>query len=317
MKSYRTAVIGKGLWGQKIIATLEKLPGAVLAYIETHNYHKLIAKKDIDAVIIATPASTHAQVALPFVKRGLPVFIEKPMTTRLSDAKLLKTDAQKSGSLVFVGHIHLYNPAYKKAKELVQKIGRIRFLYGEGSNNGPYRSDISAMWDWAPHDIAMMIDLVGNKPVSTQAWGVSSLRPKTKLHDISYIKLNFPEGVTGFIFSSWLFPEKRKKVTIVGERSTVVFNDTADQKITVYEDMGPVVKKNKSGAEVLRKEPKVIHPLYAKDMPLTLELKAFFQNIRLKEKPKTDIAEGITVIKVLEAVEKSIAQGGRLSRIEK
>lgn len=312
-KSYRTAVIGAGRWGQKIIATLEELPEATLAYIETHNYQKLIAKKDIDAVIIATPASTHAQVALPFIKRGLPVFIEKPMTTRLSDAKLLKAAAQKSGSLVFVGHIHFYNPAYKKTKELVKKIGRIRFLYGEGFNNGPYRSDISAMWDWAPHDIAMMIDLVGSKPVSVQAWGISLLRPKTKLYDIAHLKLIFSDGAVGFIFNSWLFPDKRKRITIVGEKDSIVFNDTTEQKITLYKNIGPVVKIKKGVVEVLRKEPKIIHPPYAGDMPLTSELKAFFKNIRLKEKPKTGIAEGIAVVEVLEAAEKSIVQGGEVS----
>ncbi|OHB17479.1 MAG: hypothetical protein A2913_02110 [Parcubacteria group bacterium RIFCSPLOWO2_01_FULL_40_65] len=315
-KPYRTAVIGKGRWGQKIIATLEKLPEAVIAYIETHNYYKLIAKKDIDAVIVATPASVHAQIALPFIKRGLPVFIEKPVTTSLVDAKNLELAAQKSGSLIFVGHIHLYNPVYKKVKELVKKIGRIRFLYGEGCNNGPYRNDISAMWDWAPHDIAIMIDLVGSKPVYVQAWGTSSLRPETKLHDVSYIKLNFPKELTGFIFSSWLFPDKRKRITIVGEKNSIVFDDVAEQKIILYKDMGPVLKKNKDTLEVLRKESKIIHPAYTKEMPLTLELKAFFQNISGKEKPKTDINQGIAVVEVLEAAEESIARGGRLSQLK-
>lgn len=315
-KSYRVAVIGTGRWGQKIIATLEKLTEATLLYIETYNYQKLLTKKDIDAVIVATPGSTHAKIALPFIEQGLPVFIEKPMTTSLADAKRLEKAAQKSGSLVFVGHIYLYNPAYKKTKELVKKIGRIRYLYGEGSNNGPYRKDISAVWDWAPHDIAMMLDLVGGNPISVQAWGVSFLRPETKLYDIGYLKLIFPDGVTGFIFNSWLFPEKRKRVTIVGEKNSVVFDDTAEQKITLYKNMGPVVKKKKGVAEILRKESKIIHPPYTGDMPLTLELKAFFQNIRLKEKPRTGIADGIAVVEVLEAAEKSIVQGGQLSWIK-
>lgn len=311
-KSYRTAVIGAGRWGKKIITTLEKMPEAVITYIETHSYQKLIAKKDIDAVIIATPASTHARIALPFIKRGLPVFIEKPVTTSLVDAENLESAAQKSGSLVFVGHIHFYNPAYKKTKELVKKIGRIRFLYGEGFNNGPYRSDISAMWDWAPHDIAMMIDLVGSKPVSAQAWGISFLRPKTKLYDIAHIKLIFSDGAVGFILNSWLFPDKRKRITIVGEKNSIVFDNAAEQKVTLYKNMGPVVKRKKGLVEVLRNEPQIIHLSYAEDMPLASELRAFFKNIRLKEKPKTGIAEGIATVEILEAAEKSIAQGGQI-----
>lgn len=307
---YRIAVIGKGRWGKNIIATLEKLPEAAIAYIETKNYKKLLTKKDIDAVVIATPASTHTDIALPFIKQGFPVFIEKPMTASLADAKRLKAAAQKSGSLVFVGHIHIYNPAYKKAKELVKKIGRIRFLYGEGSNNGPYRNDVSAMWDWAPHDIAMMLDIIGSKPVSVQAWGISTLRPKTKLHDAAYIKLTFQDGIIGLIFNSWLFPEKRKRLTIVGEKSTIVFDDTAEQKIIFYKNMGPLLKKKKGAVEVLRKEPEVIRPPCSGDSPLTLELKAFLNSIKTKEKPKTGINEGVAVVEVLEAAEKSIAQSG-------
>lgn len=315
-KSYRVAIIGAGRWGQNIIKTIEKIPGATLAYAETRNYLKLLTKKDIDAVIIATPGSTHAKIALPFIKQGLPVFIEKPMTTSLIDAKRLEAAANKSGSLVFVGHIHLYNPAYKKAKELIKKIGPIRYLYGEGSNNGPYRSDISAMWDWAPHDIAMMLDIIGSKPVSVQAWGISILRPKTKLHDIAYVKIIFSNGTMGLIFNSWLFPEKRKRITVVGEKSSIVFDDTAEQKVTFYKNMGPILKSKKGAVEVLRKESEIIRSPYAGDAPLTLELKAFFQSIRVKEKPKTGIAEGITVVEVLEAAERSIAQDGRLSWIK-
>ncbi len=283
-----------------------------MAYIETHNYQKLILKKDIDAIIVATPASTHARVALPFIKQGLPVFIEKPMTTNLADAKRLEAAAQKSWSLVFVGHIHLYNPAYKKVKELVKKIGPVRFLYGEGSSNGPYRNDISAMWDWAPHDIAMMLDLIDSRPISVQAWGVSSLRSNTKLHDTVYIKLSFSNGTAGFIFNSWLFPEKRKRLTIIGQKSSIIFDDTAEQKLTLYENMGPALKKNKNITEVLRKEPEIIHPSYDQGAPLTLELRSFFRNIRLKEKPKTGVKEGIAVVEILEAAEKSINQDGRL-----
>ena len=315
-KPYRTAVIGAGRWGQTIIRIIEKMPEADVVYIETHNYKKLLTK-NIDAVIIATPGATHAQIALPFIAQGLPVFIEKPLTTSLADAKRLERAAKKSGSLVFVGHIHLYNPAYKKVKELTKKIGRLRFIYGEGTNNGPYRNDLSAMWDWAPHDIATMIDIVGTKPISVQAWGVSLLRPKTKLHDTAYMKLIFPGEVTGFIFSSWLFPEKRKRITIIGKKSSIVFDDTAEQKIIFYKNMDPVFKKNKDTPEVLRKEPKVIYPAYTKERPLTLELKAFFQSISGKEKPKTDISQGIAVVEVLEAAEKSMARGGRLSWMKK
>ncbi len=312
MRSLRTAVIGAGRWGQNIIQTLRTMPEAELLYIENKDHRKLLAKKDIDAVIIATPGSTHARVALPFIARGLPVFIEKPMTTALADAKRLAAAARKSGSLVFIGHLHIYNPAYQKAKALTQTSGRIRFLYGEGCNNGPYREDMSALWDWAPHDLSMMLDLVGENPLSVQAWAISSLRPNTKLYDSTWIKLIFPGGTEGLVFSSWLSPEKKKRLTIIGEKNSLVFDDTAEQKVIFYENMGPTLKKIEDQTTVLFQSPKITYPEYAKDRPLLLELRAFFQNIISKKRPLTGLAEGIAVVAVLAAAEKSIAQHGQL-----
>ncbi|MDP3726220.1 MAG: Gfo/Idh/MocA family oxidoreductase [bacterium] len=309
-KHLRIALIGRGRWGRNIEKTLRGLSQCTLAYVAERDYRALIAKKDIDAVIVATPGSTHARVALPFIKRSLPVFIEKPLTTNLRDAGMIKKAAEKSGSLIFVGHLHHYNPAYLKTKELIQKIGKIRFMVAEGSNNGPYRNDMSALWDWAPHDIYMMVDLVGSLPKSLQAWGVSSLRPKTILHDIGYIKLNFKNGVTGFIFNSWLFPEKRKKLTVVGEKSSIVFDDTASQKVTLYKNMGPqIIKKS-----VIQKEPKILYPKYDTASPLTAELKAFISAVQNGTKPKTGIQEGLTIVKTLDAAEKSI-KSSKLIRI--
>lgn len=301
-QAVRVAVIGAGRWGTRIIQTLKTFSLCEVAYVEARDYRTLIHKKDIDAVLVATPGATHAQVALPFIKKGLSVFIEKPLTTCVKDAQLLKRAAEKSGSLVFIGHIQLYNGAFCAAKELSAKIGRIRFMTSEGSNNGPYRDDMSAIWDWAPHGISMMLDILGVKPTTVEAWGVSTLRPETALHDVGYIKLNFPKGVTGFVFTSWLFPEKRKKLTIVGEKSTIVFDDMAEKKVTLYEDMGPDVEEK----SVIQKEPRVSYPSYDVVSPLTRELKAFLEMVRTRAKPRTDIDNGIAAVSILEAAEKSI-----------
>ncbi len=313
LKHIRIALIGRGRWGKNIEKTLRTLPQCTLAYTKEQDYRALLTKKDIDAVIIATPGSTHARVALPFVKRGMPVFIEKPVAISVADAEKLKHAAEQSGSLVFAGHLHHYNPAYIKTKELAQKIGKIRFMVAEGSNNGPYRDDMSALWDWAPHDIYMMVDVVGSMPKSVQAWGTSFLRPRTALHDVGYIKLNFKNGVIGFIFNSWLFPEKRKKLTLVGEKSSIVFDDTALQKIALYKNMGPGVTKK----TVVQKTPRVSSPAYPKTLPLFVELKAFLETVRSRKKPKTNIQEGLAVVKILAAAEKSIQRGGRAIHIQK
>ena len=295
MKKVRIALIGAGRWGKNILTTLESFPECEIAYVETRDYRTLIDKTDIDGVVVATPGSTHVEVALPFIKRGLPVFIEKPFTTSLADAKRLQEAAEESGSLIFVGHLHLYNPAFIKTKELLGSIGTVRLLVGEGANNGPYREDCSAMWDWAPHDISMMLDIMGEMPTSVAAWGVATLRPGTNLYDTSQIKLIFPNGVVGLIFSSWLMPQKRKRLTVVGEKSSVVYDDVLpEKKVTLFEENGA----------------KVSSPAYGPGMPLTLELQAFIHVITEKEKPQSGVAEGLQVVRVLDAAERSIAAGG-------
>lgn len=132
----------------------------------------------VDAVVVATPGSTHAAVALPFIRQGVPTFIEKPMATSLSDASRLCRAVDKSGTTVFVGHIHLYNEAFLKMKELAKEAGKIRTVHFEGMNDGPIRDDMSVLWDWGPHGVSMILDLLGKKPTHVQGWGYLGLRPK-------------------------------------------------------------------------------------------------------------------------------------------
>lgn len=295
MSKSRLALIGTGRWGTNILKTIAAMPDCELGYQVTHDWQTLLEKTDIEGVIIATPPSTHTEIALPFIERRVPVFIEKPMTLNVADAQKISDAAQKNNSLVFVGHIHLYNPAYQKTKELSKTIGAIRTIVGEGANNGPYREDCSAMWDWAPHDISMMLDLVGELPMSVKAWGISSSRPGTNLYDTSQIKLNFSAGAVGLIFSSWLMPQKRKQLTVVGENGSVVYNDVLpEKKVTLFEEGGA----------------KISSPDYDSGMPLTLELKAFVRTIVEKEKPLSGVAEGLEVVQILDAAERSIAAGG-------
>jgi UDP-N-acetylglucosamine 3-dehydrogenase len=239
------------------------------------------------------------------------VFIEKPLTTSVADAKQLLLASKKYKSPVFVGHIHLYNPAYQAAKKLLQKAGKLRMIVGEGASNGPFREDYSAMWDWAPHDLSMMLDIVREKPTSVQAWGDAVVRPKTRLHDFAIMRLNFPSGLFGVIHSSKLSPEKRRKLTVVGSKHSVVFDDTAEKKVALFEGAGPSISK----VIIKENQPTLSYPEYAPDSPLTEELKAFIEMVRTKKKPKTDLESGIEVIKILEAAEKSIAEGGRIVKI--
>ncbi len=290
----RVAVVGTGRWGKNILKTLDALPDCKLAYQVTRERQSLLQKNDIDAVVVATPPATHAEIALPFIERGVPVFIEKPLAAGLEDAQKISDAAQKRGSIVFVGHIHLYNPAYQAAKEQLKNIGAIQLLLGEGYNLGPYREDYSALWDYGSHDIYMMLDILGELPESVQAWGTAVLRPGTSLWDIAQIKLNFKNAAVGYILSSSVMPQKRRHLTVVGETGSIVFDDMLlEKKVISYPNAG-----------------NISYPEYEAGMPLTLELQAFLNTIKTGTKPKASAAEGLAVVRVLETAEKSIATGG-------
>lgn len=292
-KKLRLALLGLGKWGTNIANTLRVMPQVGLMYAGNDATE---VPEVVDGVLIATPGSTHAATALPFIQKGIPTFIEKPMTTSLADAKKLAAAAKKSGSRVFAGHIHLYNPAYIKAKELIKQAGKLRYLYFEGANNGPFRDDMSAMWDWAPHDVALALDLIGSLPASVQAWEMYGQNRGANLNDGAVIKLHWPQlNLDVLIMVSSLFPEKRKKMIAVCDQPTVVFDDIA---------------------HTVTQTPGVQYQVF--DMsktPLQLELEAFIDCIINKQQPISDINQGLAVVKILSAAEKSITLDGRKVKV--
>lgn len=345
-------LVGVGRWGANILRTLGVIPGCQVRYVcdsdvgraqqvlssltslrvsreragmslvVLSDYRELLVKKDLDAVLIANPGSAHATTALSFIAKGIPTFIEKPMTTRLQDALKLKRAADKSGALVFVGYVHLYNTAYLKAKSLVRRAGKLRWLLFEGMNNGPYRDDMSALWDWAPHDVAMALDLLGEMPRFVQAWGLSLLRPHTKLYDAAVVKLVFSKDISAIMTVSWLAPEKRKKAVVVGSNDAIVFDDTLQHKVALYRGMGPTfadvstftaVAADRLTRElaIVHQTPRILYPRYSAMPPLEAELRAFIRAVRTGQQPPTDIDSGVNVVRIIAAAEDSIARGGK------
>lgn len=303
----RVAVIGGGRWGKNILKTLGANPECFVAYAVTREYQTLFSKTDIDAVVIATPSATHATIALPFIAKKIPVFIEKPMTMSVKDAKRLVLASTTYKTPVFVGHIHLYNPAYIAAKHLLTQSGKVRFIHAEGASNGPFRSDASAMWDWAPHDISMVLDIMKSRPTKVAAWGESIVRPTSNLHDVTYIKLTFKGGQTAIISSSKISPEKRRKLTVVCSKHTVVYDDTAEKKVILYSDASPLVSKK----SVEARAPRISYPDYETTLALTAEMHEFLKIVRTKKKPRTDVSNGFEVVTILAAAEKSIQKNGK------
>lgn len=321
------ALIGAGAWGEKIINTCKTLKDVRLKYIcaksentlrtlaseyvTTTSYQQLFNYPDIGGVIIATPASTHYLIAKDCLQHKLGVLIEKPFVTSWLQAIKLKKLQQANKVGVMIGHIDFYNPAYLTVKKLLPIIGQIRYVVFEGTNNGPYRDDISALGDWAPHGVSMCVDLLRKQPGSVAGWEFKTLRPKTEFNDMAWVKLMFSGNRQAFLKLTWLAPVKKRELTIVGQRGAIVFDDVAVNKVTLYQQMGPKIR----GEKIMRQEPKVSYPAYAAAAPLKLELEEFARYLQQpKVLPKSSLDHGLMVAKLIELVETSAKRGGKLIR---
>ncbi len=316
----KIALIGVGRWGSNILRTLEGMRGIkVLVYNANatppspsphpvklrhgaglRGGERLSSSSEgevegVDGVIIATPGSTHAEIALPYVSAGVPTFIEKPMATSLKDAERLARAARQSGALVQVGHIHLYNPAYRKLKAQVERIGTVRLLQFEGMNNGPVRDDMSVLWDWGPHAVSLALDLLGQMPQLVQAYGQYVLKPRGYRHDALQLRLLFNAGIETTGLLNWIAPSKRVQLTVTGTAGWLVFDDTA-----------PAGKK-----VVLHRGGRVMYPRYSTEPPLKAELGAFIMAIKTGRQVLADARHGLNVVRVLAAAERSAALDGR------
>lgn len=298
------ALIGVGRWGGNYIRTIEQIPDIHLKYlcakstinlkkfsekyITVTNHNDLNLFPDIDGIIIASPASTHFSIATDFASSNFHLLIEKPITTSYKDALTLQKIYRNRPAIVMVGHIYLYHPAFKILHRLIKNIGKIQYMVFEGMQYGPIRSDISCLWDWSPHDIAMMLDILQKKPLSVSAWGNN---------DMCHLKITFDNDLNVFIHNGWLSPVKKRGALIVGEKDAVLFDDTKDNKLTYFHDY----------AESNR----VSYPEYSSEQSLTLELQEFISCIQKKQKPKTNLQQGVDVVRILEASEKSMHNNGK------
>ncbi len=298
------ALFGHGRWGKSIDSTLQNFPDVSVTIVGRDEKPPV----DVDGVIIATPISTHIDVALPFIERGTPTYIEKPVAASIEEVDRLLAAAEKSNTLVHVGHIHLYNPAFIRAKELLPTLGRIRYLLFEGMNNGPFHKDVSVLWDWLPHPLYMALGLLGAEPVSVQAWGINSLRfQEPSLYDLGIARFEFDTASLVCIVN-WLSPEKRTKMTIVGENSSLVHADTEMQKLILYTGMGPGV----DGMRVTHQVPFVTHPTYESGWPLQRELRAFVDAVQAGSRDSSGLALGAKIVYLIAAAHNSVQRNGQI-----
>jgi len=285
---------------------------------------EIINDNNIDVVVISTPAGTHYDMAKKSLMAGKHIFVEKPLALKVAECKELIDIAKKNNLIIFVGHTFLYNAAVNKVKEYIDKgdLGDIYYIYSSRLNLGRIRTDINSMWNLAPHDISILLYLLDSKPVQVTAKGLSYIQKG--IEDVVFMNLDFENGISAHIHCSWLDPGKVRKMTIVGSRKMIVYDDVSNRdKIKIF-DKG-VDKKQKSGDlgqystfgdfQLLLRAGDVTIPKINFIEPLKLECEHFIECINENNTPLTDGYNGLRVTEILEKAEESLKNNGEIVKI--
>jgi predicted dehydrogenase len=327
------AIVGLGYWGPNLARNLASLPNARLHTlcdqdaqrlqrlgsqypdaIRQSNFDAVLNDTSVDAVVIATPVQSHFALAAAALRAGKHVLVEKPLAQTSEQCLQLIALAEERDLRLMVGHVFLYNAAVRKVKEYIDsgELGEIFYIYSQRLNLGIIRQDVDVLWNFAPHDISILCYWLGAEPERVFTWGHSYIQPG--IDDIVFMMAEFPNGIGANIHLSWLDPSKVRRMTIVGSRKMVVYDDvSADAKIVVY-DKG-VVKENKAQASLgtfetfgefqLRlRAGDVMIPQFEFVEPLRAECQHFVDCIINGQRPLSDGYDGLRVVRSLEAAER-------------
>lgn len=283
------------------------------------DYKEILADPAIHGVIIVTPPGTHYKLVKDSLLAKKDVLVEKPITLQSSDAEELMAIAQKGKRILMVDHIFQFNPGIRKLKEILakRKLGKIFYLSASYTALGPVRPDVSSLWDLGPHFFYTIEYLLNAKPVWVKAIGQSYL--KKNIHDVVYITLGFPKKILANIHVSWLYPYKVRNLVIIGSKQMAVFDDMLiDQKVRLY-DRGAFYNKNDlEFPEILKimyREGDLIAPRIDLKEPLSQVLRIFVNAVDSRHLQEAGAEEGMRVVKILEAAEKSLKQHGKKIKI--
>ncbi len=304
-------LVGAGRWGRNFISTLRDTPGITLRRCASSNpataalvdagctihsdWRDLVASNDIEGVIIATPPATHAAIASCAIMNGKAVLIEKPLTTDLQSALTLKAAADARNAIVLVDHIHLYNPAWKAFKHAAQHLGPLLNVRSKAGAPGPIRSDVSVLWDWAPHDVALGLDITGAMPTSAVCHRLGSREVPEGIAEQLSLSLEFPNQVTMDSEIGTLFREKRRWLRADFRQGSLIFDDRVEHKVMMHEAQDSSTSVCKGGTSVP----------FEVGSPLEKILIAFASCIRGGQSFLSDIALAVRVVEVISTLNDS------------
>lgn len=334
----KIGIIGTGYWGPNLVRNFMQLPDVQmthvadldegrLSYIKelyptvevTNDYKKLVESPEIDVIAIATPVHTHFKFAQEALTAKKHVFVEKPMASSSEQCKKLIKLSEENDCKLMVGHTFIYTAAVEKMREIVNsgELGEIYYINSQRLNLGLFQKDINVIWDLAPHDISIILHLLKRGPVEVSATGMSHMNPD--IEDVATVSLFFDGRVIAFVQSSWLDPDKIRRMAVVGSKKMMVYDDIEpNSKIRIYDKSveGPGYYDSFAEFAYSYKYGDIIIPQLKGGEPLRNELQHFVDCIVNDKKCLTDGYAGMQVVQILEATKKSLDAGGQRISIE-
>ena len=326
------AVVGTGDWGANLVRNFANLAGARLVALCDADPQRLARSAaqyptaraypdaaqvagdpEVQAVVVSASAIGHHPIAKLMLEAGKDVYVEKPLTLEVAHAEELVRLAKTGNRILMVGHLLLYHPGVQYMKKMVKdgSLGDLLYIYCQRVNLGKVRKDENALWSFAPHDLSVILHLLDMEPLDVVARGSAFLQKG--IEDVVFVDLRFPGGKLAHVHVSWLDPHKLRKFTVVGTQKMVVFDDMeASEKIKIYDKgvdrAGEVVSY---GDALTVRNGDILIPKISLQEPLKLECAHFVECVRDRKRPLTDGLDGLRVVKVLDAAQKSLKSGGQ------
>jgi predicted dehydrogenase len=326
----RAAVVGLGYWGPNLVRNLFELGDAEIAYVcdldeealakitrrypsiaATTRYDDLLADDTLEAILVATPVSTHFPLASAALRAGKHVFVEKPLAASSAEGVELMRLAEESKLVLMPGHTFLYSPPVNTIRSMIERgdLGEIYFVSTSRVNLGLHQADVSVAWDLGPHDFSILRYWFDQTPVHASAISRACVLPDVP--DVAFIDLEYESGTIAHVELSWLAPSKLRRTTIVGSEKMVVYDDTGTEPVRVF-DSGVTLPNPETFGEyrLTYRTGDIVSPRVDAREPLSLELADFVAAVREGTVPRSSAEIGLEVVKMIEAVDASLAQGG-------
>ena len=326
-------VLGLGYWGPNLARNFDRLPETELRWIcdasegarerwgaefprarATGDLDEMLADDALDAVAVATPVPLHGEHALRVLGAGKHCFVEKPLAQSAAEAEQVAEAARESGKTLMAGHLLEYHPGVVKLKELADagELGDLFYIYSNRLNLGKIRGDENALWSLGAHDVSVVLHLAGEEPSEMHSFGECYVQPGVE--DVVFGYLRFPSGLVAHLHLSWLDPHKERRFTVVGSEKMATFDDMELEQKVVVHDKG-FDQPATSYGEYITRSGDVWSPRVSNEEPLRIECRHFAECVRDGTEPRSGAASGVRVVRVLEALQRSLEETARAATV--